>query len=71
MCKHERLSICEIGSWVTQHDRETSGEWSHNQTPGNYAAVITAECRDCGRHWKYSRYHVPEWLRLRLDEIQI
>lgn len=70
-CKHERIWITELGGWITEHNRNKYGEWGHNNESGCYDAVVRAECPDCGRKWKYSRYHAPKWFKRYLDEIGI
>lgn len=71
-CKHERISIKERADWITSHDREKNGEWSsHNDIGGSYADVVSVNCHDCKKTWRYSRMNAPQWLNVYLDEIGI
>lgn len=68
-CRHEEVIITEHGIWVTQHNREKDGEWSHNNDPADYQATIRVECRECGLDRKYNRFHAPKWLQKYLEEL--
>jgi len=66
-CKHETLNIIETGDWITEHTLE-DGEWSHNNDPGGYFAMIEVRCYVCGLSRRYSRNRLPKWLQVYYDQ---
>ena len=68
MCKHEELIIEERGTWQTTHTRIKTGEWFHDNEPGEYSLMLRVYCEACNKKWKYYRRNAPKWLRKYLDE---
>jgi hypothetical protein len=71
MCKHEKISINEIGDWFSHHDRNKNGIWTHYQTPGNYFNYIDVTCDDCGLNRRYYKKRLPKWLKDYLGEVEL
>jgi len=67
MCKHENVTIDELGSAVTSHTRELDGEWSHNNDFGDYTGEIYIYCHQCGLRKTYRKKY-PKWLENRMKE---
>lgn len=68
-CKHENISIIEVGTSFTYHDREKDGVWTHHNDFGDYTGTVYVKCFQCGFHKTFYYRNRPKWLMERLKEI--
>ena len=67
MCKHKIVSIVELASAVTSHDREENGEWTHVSEFGHLTGIIEVTCYECGLSRTYGRKR-PKWVVKYIEE---
>jgi len=66
-CKHELVSIQEVGRAFTAHEREADGTWSHDSYLGEYTGEIIVKCHACNMLASFYRAR-PKWLTERMAE---
>jgi hypothetical protein len=66
-CKHDQITITEQGSMFSSHTRQ-DGEWSHDNSVGDYNNKILVECHDCWTEFKYFRSQLPVWVEKAMNE---
>jgi len=70
-CLHANLTITETFTGVTEHTRESNGFWTSNINPGDHNSRLDVVCHDCGMARTYWRGHMPNFLKVCVEELGI